>query len=191
MRKALVNLCFLPMVLWSQMNLANTLSKIEFVNTPNVSISSFSPLRTIKLVDIISEPQDGLIHTLLVQTDDYGDIVNLIRKTENSSNQQVISMEQLMREPVVLAHAEGRDILLLKCEDCTPSEGGAIELEYLYNGMTMRYKDLEMNINPYNAGYNSWQLYDEDNEVLIETLRMIPRKIFGQLVGIKKILINE
>ena len=202
MRRALQSLFILPILVWSQVNFAYSRSfihenfkstELEFLNSPQMMRDQSSKLLTYELVKIISEPQDGLIHKLTIQTDDNGKIINLVRETENSTDKQVVRMEDLIRNPVVLARASDRDILILSCSECSTRGGGELVLEYLYNGITMKYRDLEMNLDPSrtNDGGTSWRLFTENKKTRIETLRLIPRKIFGKLVGIKRILINE
>lgn len=142
------------------------------------------------LVRIISEPQDGLIHFLNLEVSEEGHILKLIRETENSDYRQEVKMEDLIKQPAVLARAADRDILILKCLSCNASTGGSVQLDYLYNGMTMSYRNLKMKLLK-EENSKEWKLYPARKGHSIHSLRLIPRTVFGQLVGIKEILINE
>lgn len=141
------------------------------------------------LVKIISEPQNNLIHNIILEVDDNGRLINLVRETEDKSDRQVVNMLELIKKPAVLARASDRDILLLSCFNCTPESGGNLKLDYLYNGITKKYRDLKMKLQFSKA--SSWELYTENKKNHIKSLRLVPRKIFGQLVGIKRITINS
>jgi len=131
---------------------------------------------------------------LVLELDQSNKIVNLNRETEGEGGgRQVVTMKDLMKKPAVLARTADRDILILSCMNCSAERGGTFKLKYLYNGMTMKYKSIEL---AFSVASNSrrWQLHAKNHKkkfVVVEWLRLVPRMIFGQLVGIKKILVNE
>ena len=197
MKQALIRLCLSSFILLGSSSAfsgnpfaqAFELGEFNFVETHQMKDEN-QQLNKQLVTTIISEPQGGLIHTLSAETEETGNLVHLVRETEKSDNKHIITMEELMDHPVVLAHASEKDILILSCEDCSVEEGGSANLSYLYNGMTMAYRNLKMNLEKDEASKH-WTLFTEGKEITIESLRLIPRKVFGQVVGIKRIVINQ
>jgi|GEM_PF-2800033 len=199
MRKTISNFSLLTLLLWSFVGYSkigqarrSILGKEPFHfltnNTKNNLDSQKNYSLVQNLVHIISDPQDGLIHFLNLELDEQGSILNFIRQIENSDDKQIVSMLDLMKKPIVLARAADRDILILKCHACTPENGGGLQLDYLHNGMTMSYKNLKLDL----VKDGEWKLFPSKNkENKIVSLRLVPRVVFGQLVGIKEILVNK
>ena len=137
------------------------------------------------LVKIISEPEGGAIHNFLVDVSEEGRIISLIRRSKGSI--QVISGEALTSEEVVLARSGEKKALMLSCGGCTVETGGRLKLKYLYNGVSMDYRSLSLQLE--SSRYGQWELLTNSGEK-VYTLKLISRKIFGRLVGIKEIRIN-
>lgn len=167
-------------------------SEFFFLETEERSWTLAPELSRQKLAHIISEPEGGKIHNLVVEVDGSYKIVNLNRETENSDSRQVVKMEELKKKPAVLAQTEGRDVLVLHCRGCHEQRGGAFELKYLYNGMSMKYRSLKLEFR-FDQNQNLWRLFAEKDKkmVRVEYLRLIPRVIFGRLIGIKRIQVNQ
>jgi hypothetical protein len=207
MRKTIFGFSLLTLLLWSSIGYSkNSLARRSLLGkepfhflTENTQENldrkkNYSLIQN--LVHIISDPQDGLIHFLNLELNEDGSIINLIRQIEDSNDKQIVSMVDLMKKPAVLARAADRDILILKCNACNAENGGSIQLDYLYNGMTMSYKHLKLDL----VKDGEWKLFprnnshdksQQNNHEKIISLRLVPRVVFGQLVGIKEILVNK
>jgi hypothetical protein len=210
MGKPLTFFAWLMLALTTQLALGNTLkaqqshssnflfegfentSEFFFLDTEEQGWTLAPELSRQKLAHIISEPEGGKIHNLVVEVDGSYKIINLNRETEGSDNRQVVKMEDLKKKPAVLAQTEGRDVLVLHCRGCNEQGGGAFELKYLYNGMSMKYRSLKLDFR-FDQHQRTWKLYAEKDKkmVLVEYLRLIPREIFGRLIGIKRIQVNH
>lgn len=144
-----------------------------------------SPLRDQHLVEILSEPENNQLHQLYLHLDEQGDIQAISRISNDS--QQYISADELLLDEVVLAHAEGRDAILINCQDCNMQSGGILNMKYLYNGITNSYQNFSMQIR---RQQERWNLYTMD-DIQIHSLTLKSRLVFGALVGIREIAINE
>jgi hypothetical protein len=197
MRKTIFGFSLLTLLLWSSVGYSkNSLTRRSLLGkepfhflTENIQDNLNTKYSVIQnLVHIISDPQDGLIHFLNLELNEDGSIINFIRQTEDNNDKQIVSMADLIKKPAVLARAADRDILILKCNACNAESGGSLQLDYLYNGMTMSYKHLKLDL----IKDGEWKLFSPKNSHdKIISLRLVPRVVFGQLVGIKEILVNR
>tara|TARA_Y100000991_G_C21961723_1_gene344806 strand:+ start:791 stop:1393 length:603 start_codon:yes stop_codon:yes gene_type:complete len=137
------------------------------------------------LAKIISEPEGGTIHSFIANVQDDGAILSLERKSKDSK--QVIPGEEFISSEVVLARADNKKALMVSCLGCSLNFGGELTLHYLYNGVSMDYKKLKLKIAKNRSGY--WKIYTL-NDVEVKNLKLVSRKIFGRLVGIKEIRVN-
>ena len=138
------------------------------------------------LVEIISEPENNLIHNIRLYVDEENTITHLIRESEVDA--QMITVEELAAGEVLLAQASGLDAVFLGCNHCTASEGGEVYIKYLHNGALKKYKTFSMNLVKID---DTWTLVtQEDNDPIIR-LKLISRFIFGKLIGIKGVQINN
>jgi hypothetical protein len=143
------------------------------------------------LVEILSEPEDNLIHTFLLGEHQSGNVIDVVRRTGDAV--QFIKAKEIKDDFVVVAQAEGRDAVLLKCEECNinSTEGlrsGVIVLRYLHNGITNSYRNFSMDLRKVE---NIWNLYKKDTDTIIERLTLKSRKIFGRIIGIDDVVINS
>ena len=197
MRKTIFGFSLLTLLLWSSVGYSkNSLTRRSLLGkepfhflTENIQDNLNTKYSVIQnLVHIISDPQDGLIHFLNLELNEDGSIINFIRQTEDNNDKQIVSMLDLIKKPAVLARAADRDILIIKCNACSAENGGSLQLDYLYNGMTMSYKHLKLDL----IKDGEWKLFSQKNSHdKIISLRLVPRVVFGQLVGIKEILVNR
>lgn len=136
------------------------------------------------LVKIISEPENNKIHNFLLDLDKNYDIESIVRTTTNE--RQVIKLDLLAGKDYTLLKSDGRDVIILQCHNCDSVHGGDLGIKYLRNGLSMKYKVLNLNLQ---REGDEWALKHEGTKV--HTLTIKPRKVLGQLVGIRKILINK
>lgn len=154
-------------------------------DSDNQELLKFNQAYESLLVKIISEPEAGLVHSLSALTNENGVLQGISRKSIN--NEQLISADDLLHKEVVVASASGRDALLVSCQDCNVSSGGTIKIRYLYNGITMSYESITLKMVYANS---LWMLQTHDLQQ-VKTLRLVANEIFGQIIGIESILINE
>ena len=161
--------------------------KLEFFSSPQ-SISDW--LREIYLVKAISEPEDNRVHDFILHVDEQDEINFLIRRSGDAT--QEIAMEDLLNGEVVIARSSDKDALLLSCPSFDMEEGGVFVIRYLYNGIIMTYRTFELKLVKvhYPEGQDSWVLKTVD-DILVETLHIVSRKILGTVVGIKEIGVNR
>jgi len=139
----------------------------------------------VELVEILSEPEDNRIHEISLGLNESEEILRLVRRSTGSENS--IAMSDIINSEVVLAVASGKNALMLKCPSCSINQGGTLIFTYLTNGLDDSYASIGLQLTRDDAG---WLLRTE-NGITIENLNMKSRKIFGQVVGIKEILINS
>ena len=125
-----------------------------------------------------SEPEDGRIHNLSVISDKDGNLVHFVR--ESGTSKHVLNIDELLTSEVVMAQAQGRDALLLSCNECNVGEGGPLRLRYLYNGITNSYKSSTVWLR---HRHGEWGFFNEDGEKIVR-MNLISRRIFGRLIGI-------
>ena len=134
---------------------------------------------------MFSEPENGLIHELLVAVDENGSLLSLVRKT--NGDQQIISQEDLFRKETPLARASGRDAIFVRCKNGDRVQGSTIIIKYLYDGIWGTYRELEGELRKNASG--KWQLQTKA-QVPVHLLTLRSRTLFGRLSGIDRIDIN-
>ena len=156
----------------------------KFFTLVFILFSSITFSMELHLADVISEPEDNRVHEFLVEVDDNFDILGLVRKTDESI--QRITLEEII-QGMVLLEKDGFDVITLTCSGCDSVHGGEITLKYLYDGLAKKYRDFYMELL---RDGDDWGLFAEKGEIKINTLKLVSRKFFGRLIGIKKILVN-
>ena len=138
------------------------------------------------LAEVISEPEGGKIHQFFGIFDDFGNIISLERRSQGDYSK--FSLNDIIQREVTIVGMENRSAVLIHCPNCSPEYGGEVEIKYLYNGVSMHYRSFFMNFERHD---NDWNLTTQDRKTIIRTLRILPRKIMGQLIGIKEIVVNR
>jgi hypothetical protein len=136
------------------------------------------------LLEVVSEPEDGIVHKLLVAVDQNGNLLALIRQT--NQEQQIILQEALFQNETSLARASGRDAIFVHGKG-DRVKGGKIILKYLYDGIWNTYRQKEFSLK--NIENRKWQLQTLQN-VPIYRLTLRSKKLFGRLIGIDRIDVN-
>lgn len=139
-----------------------------------------------KVASITNEEDNGIIALQLV-TDDNKDITHLKLIFKNEKN-EVDSIDkytaQKAADGIVLYKVDGRDVVKLRSDNFSTHQGGEIELDYLYNGITgsRGIKKIDLSRNG-----DDWVLSDESNE--LKRLHFVSNKkaIIGT-IGVKKII---
>lgn len=138
------------------------------------------------IIKIISEPENNKVHDFVLMVDGNSDVVELMRRSGNDV--QRFSLNDLVEKDQVLMRSDGRDVIILQCPNCDAVHGGDVGIKYLRNGVSMTYKVFKMVLK---RSGDTWEAFTTKKNVKINTLRIKSRKLFGQLVGIKKIVVNK
>ena len=136
------------------------------------------------LVKIISEPENNKIHNFLLELDKNKDILSIVRTS--GSDRQEIGINLLQEGDYVLLSQSNRDVIIIQCPQCDSVHGGELGIKYLRNGLNMTYRTLNLTLRRMN---DDWGLFY--GETKVNSLRIKTRKILGQVIGIRKILINK
>lgn len=166
-----------------------------FIFSFSFQISSFEGKFRVEnhLVKILSGPEGGIYHDLKIILDKNNDILGFKRVTKATNVISQFSLDQLVEKEVALGtikHPKG-DLLkpfILKCPNCDATQGGDLIIKYLRSGVNpkrLKYRNFEIKL--VREG-DHWFLYYKNTK--IKNLKLISRKIFGNLVGIKKIKVN-
>ena len=140
--------------------------------------------REVNILEIISEPEGNKKHFLTLALDEEGDILKVSRKSKGSI--QTFSVNDLNEGGVVLYRTEGRDVFKLSSNSMDRVMGGDVLLTYLVDGISNRYKDLEIYLK---RNRNKWFL-ETSNGQRIRKLILKSKKFFGKVIGIKEIVIK-
>jgi hypothetical protein len=149
--------------------------------------SAFAQVVTeVQVTEIKSEPENNIIHQLKLGLNSQGDIETIIRSSSVSIDEWDI--QELIDGPIVLASKSGKDAVILSCTDtCNKYTGGNLTVSYLYDGIgdTYRKKYFYLTRTP----SDDWELYT-DTDQLVVNMTLVSRKLFGLVIGIKRIDVN-
>lgn len=136
-----------------------------------------------QVVEILSQPEDDKIHRMYFHLDDNDNILDLVRISDDS--EAYVPFQDLVAGEVVMAVVEGRDAVILSCPECSETNGGTLYFRYLTNGLNDSYDTMSLEIRK----DDQWNLYFDAQKV--ETMTLVSRRVFGRLIGIKEIKIND
>ena len=145
------------------------------------------------LVKIFSEPEGGITHKLNIIVDKDYDVVGFKRITKSSKIISYFSLQELVEKEVSLGtikHPKGNTLrpFILQCSNCDSTQGGDLTIKFLRSGVNpnrLKYKNFELRLV---RERDNWFLLYKNEKV--KNLKLVSRKIFGNLVGIKKIEVN-
>ena len=148
--------------------------------------SSFAYGKEIKILNIINDEDKAVTSVLINVGED--NAIQGFRKLE-VLNHSILSNEyfdgSLDYSGVTLLRKKGRDIVILKSLNADAINGGALEIDFLYNGITGTRKQFLIEMD---RTSDSWQV--TRNGKIIEKLHFISnKKPFVGTVGIKRIAI--
>ena len=130
----------------------------------------------------------GIIGSILLILMGVDLMIKLYKKT---SNVKYFDINLLKKNGIVLNQRKGTPLIVLKGPLVSYSQGGDMDLEYLYNYITGSRKSLKLQIRPIDG---KWQLLTKDdnsNPEKISLLSIKAKKVLGITIGIKEILINK
>ncbi len=128
-----------------------------------LSFSTILLAKRTHLVDAISEPENGTVHSLFIEVDDEGDAIALIASTKGQEIS--FSFDEVKDTDVVLARESGLDAVKLRCANCTPDRGGNVKLTFLKNGLRKTYGTKDLLIVKNQVG---WHLETNDRKRIVE-----------------------
>jgi len=145
------------------------------------------------LVKIFSQPEGGITHNLKIVVDRNYDVVGFKRITKSSNIISYFSLQELVEKEVSLGtikHPKGNTLrpFILQCSNCDSTQGGDLIIKFLRSGVNpnrLKYKKFELRLV---RESDNWFLFYKNEKV--KSLKLLSRKIFGNLVGIKKIEVN-
>lgn len=157
------------------------------------SISIFA--RTHKVLEILSVPSDGRLYELSFLVNKKKEIVSLVKnrkaKLKNETDEvSTFSVAQMMGGDLVLSEDQGYKVVILNPINFNKKTGGKVELSYLYNGITGRYKSITVGFS-YDKKLNRWKSTFADNPVPLKHLQMVPNTFGFITLGIKKIYLKR
>ncbi len=157
---------------------------VLFITFTSLFTSVCLSAREVNILEIISEPEGNKKHFLTLALDKEGDILKVSRKSKGSI--QTFSINDLNEGGVVLYRAEGLDVFKLSSNTMDRIMGGDVLLTYLVDGISKRYKDLEIYLK---RNSDDWSFETRDGK-RVKKLVLKSKKFFGKIIGIKKIIIK-
>ncbi len=145
-----------------------------------------APDREQVLVTIISEPEDNLVHQLIMVIAPDGRLRHLVRRSKE--DETIATLQALRAGEVVMARTDGRASVMLSCPACDLTKSGIAHLRYITNGLLGRYGRMKMRVE--RRGDGSFHLWSMEGE-RIERLRLTSRRWLGILIGVKSVRIEK
>lgn len=150
--------------------------------------SNLFAFETKELVTITNDT-DNLVAIMYVQTDVNNDISGFEYK-KFRDNVMIESTEfpaEIEYAGIVLERVNNKDVVILRGINLTEMNGGEMEIDFLFNGISGARGHFPINLD---RTANGWELTQDD--ISIKQLELIANKRPGfGIIGIKKILIKE
>ena len=140
---------------------------------------------TQSLLQVVSDPENGRIHTLFIKVDENNNLLALVRRS--SEDEQTISHEDLFHKDTLLARADGHDAIFLGCKNGTREVGCRISMKYLYDGVWGTYREMQGELRRNLSG--RWEIRTLAG-VLVQRLTLRSRTFMGRLIGVDRIDVN-
>lgn len=137
------------------------------------------------LLTIISEPEDNLVHQVVMVIAPDRTLRHIVRRSKE--DETIATARQLREGEVVMARTDGRASVTLSCPKCDATNSGLTHLRYISNGIFRRWATMTMKIDRTEDGsFRLWSLQGER----IERLRLTSRRWLGLLIGVKSVEIE-
>ena len=138
------------------------------------------------LLTIISEPEDNLVHQVVMVIAPDRTLRHIVRRSKE--DETIATAQQLREGEVVMARTDGRASVTLSCPKCDETNSGITRLRYISNGVFRRWGTMAMKIDRTEDGsFRLWSLQGER----IEKLRLTSRRWLGVLIGVKSVEIDR
>jgi len=126
---------------------------------------------------------NGQIGELSLCTDEFDHKISFFEiKDPESEEVKRLPASQIFDE-IILLKIKDYEVIKLRSEDFNLSYGGNFTLDYLYNGLSNKRKQIELELTP------SFEIQFDGEKVF--SMRFIENKFLGQIVGIKKVIFND
>ena len=136
----------------------------------------------------ITNDEDSEILRLYVKVDTNSDITKLVTITTNENGEQYKPIEYSVDEVdsgVVMYKSDGRDVVKLISNHFNVQQGGVIKLDYLFNGVSGKRKDISLDVS---RNGDDWSINNDDRNV--KKLHFNSKVVFGKTIGIESITIE-
>ncbi len=142
-----------------------------------------------ELTEIVSEYENNLKHTLILQLNSNGDINALIDRTSEGDNIYPVS-SLINGDNIVLVQSSSFGVIMtLRSNSFTAETGGVLNFIYKTNTFTGTYGQSNFYISRSSTG--EWELYTEDDE-FVNNMTFVANYVSDLvLVGIKTIDVNS
>jgi signal peptidase I len=149
-------------------------------------ISSISAQTTTqRLMTVTSDGMEGTLHlSVIVDTYDRANHL-LLTKTEDPNYRRVFSASELA-QGIVILNKSGHDVVVIRSGSFDVERGGFVVMDYLSNGATKSRQQHEL---LFEHDGQKWTVYSNQTEV--NSMFMQARKLFGNVVGIRSVHINQ
>jgi hypothetical protein len=161
-----------------------SLNEIMFQGNPDINpLDFYANEMEYQVLHVTSNVESGYSDMKAILDPDFKLIK--FKYVTSAGNTKEFNPENLSKGVVIL-EKEGKEIIKLMSNNFDSKLGGDINLVYIYNGITNSYRKFPMEI--VQEG-REWHLQKNDTagRSRFSSMRIIGRKIFGQLVGIGKI----
>jgi hypothetical protein len=152
-----------------------------------VLTSNFVLAEEIRILKITNQ-EDKKISNFSVEVDEHLDIITFSKTSflKDKQVEKVVFPGELSYAGEVLEVRKGRDVVILRGLNVDTQNGGAIEIDFLYNGITGSRGKMALELD---RTSDSWQLTKEGK--IVTHLHLITNsKPFVGSVGIKRIQIK-
>jgi hypothetical protein len=137
----------------------------------------------------ITNQEDATVSVMFLEVDENKNITAFGKKRYVNGVQsvRVVFPGNLTYAGIVLRRVKNKDLLILKSLNLDDRNGGSLEIDFLYNGITGKRKNFVVELG---RTSDSWQLSKDGR--IINHLELISNKvmILGT-VGIKKIIVKK
>jgi hypothetical protein len=139
------------------------------------------------LLDITNEVDTEITKFILVTDDTNEEIQSFYKNTYTSSGnliqESLVAVNQIAATTgIVLDSRDGRDIIVLRSNNFAAHNGGDLEIDTLYNGITGSRKKYPIDLQRHGA---YWKV--ERNGKVITKMHLVSKKLLGKVIGIKTI----
>ena len=142
-------------------------------------------IKRIKLLEVISEPEEGLKRVIYLHIDQKSEIKRLDVDIEGKTSVSANVLEMKNNE-ILMANVLGFDSVFLSCDPCTKTQK-EINLKYLLNGATGKFRTKKLRLVKHKG---SWIAKELRTDVAVSTLKFTSNKVLGILVGVEEVIVN-
>lgn len=121
-------------------------------------------------------------YSLIIGVDESNSI-KYVKTINNKKKKVKIYKNELLKNNLPLVKAAGIELVTLRCENFDASKGCPISIRYPTNIIVMAFKSFKAEIKKNSNG--EWGLYIGPKR--FTSMKLIAKKVFGLLIGVKRI----